>query len=55
MKTKCTVKRHYPLKMLRTGKNPKTKLMMIHEIEEKEREHYEKEVKVIRCIFGGLM
>ena len=41
--------------MLRTRKNPTTKLMMIHEIEERERGHYEKEVKVIRCIFGGLM
>ena len=55
MKTKDIVKKHYPLKMLRTGKNPTTKLMMIHEIEERERGHYEKEVKVIRCIFGGLM
>ena len=48
------IKRHYQLKMSKTRIKTKSKLEMVHIAEEHEREHYEKEIKVIRCIFGGL-
>lgn len=54
MKAKTTVKRHYPLKMNKTRERTKSKWEMVHIEEEQEREHYEKEIKVIRSIFGGL-
>ena len=55
MKSKGTVKKHYPLKISKYSRKITSKLVMVHNLEEKEREIYEKEVKVIKCIFGGLI
>lgn len=55
MKSKGTLKKHYPLRISKLNKKSTSKLVMIQNLEEREREHYEKEVKVIKCIFGGLM
>ena len=55
MKNKGTMKKQYPLRMTKSSRKATSKLVMVHNLEEREREIYEKEVKVIRCIFGRLM
>lgn len=55
MKSKGIVKEQYPLRITKSSRKMTSKLVMVHNLEEKEREIYEKEVKVIKCIFGGLM
>ena len=55
MKSKGIVKKQYPLRMRKSSRKTTSKLVMVHNLEEREREIYEKEVKVIKCIFGGLM
>ena len=55
MKSKSIVKRQQPLRIIKLNRKVTTKLLMVHNLEEREREIYEKEVKVIRSIFGGLM
>ena len=55
MKIKVVLKKKYPLNAGRLNKKPTNGLVILKYATEREREHYEKEIRSVKSIFDGIV
>lgn len=55
MKIKTVLKKKYPLSTGRLNKKPANRIVILKFATEKEREHYEKEIRSAKSLFDGIV